>query len=86
MSAANPGLVSESRDTMLIFRADSAGICTDRLTPKQRRVWGSIEQIIQAVDRTGRPLHPKLFSLWQWAQTSAHTIYIEVLDEKHTTT
>jgi hypothetical protein len=33
-----------------------AGIHSDRLTPKQRRVWGAIEQIIQAVDRTGRPL------------------------------
>lgn len=68
-------------------RADattSDGIRTDRLTPKQRRIWGSIEQIIRAVDRTGRPLHPKLFSLWQWARTSGHTIYIEVLDEKHT--
>lgn len=70
-------------------RADataSDGIRTDRLTPKQRRIWGSIEQIIQAVDRTGRPLHPKLFSLWRWAQTSGHTIYIEMLDEKNAAT
>jgi hypothetical protein len=70
-------------------RADanaSDGIRTDRLSPKQLQIWRSIEQIIQAVDRTGRPLHPKLFSLWQWAQTSGHTIYIEVLNEKHTAT
>jgi hypothetical protein len=70
-------------------RADanaSDGIRTDRLSPKQLQTWRSIEQVIQAVDRTGRPLHPRLFSLWQWAQTSGHTIYIELLDEKNTTT
>jgi hypothetical protein len=67
-------------------RADataSVGIRTDRLTPRQLQTWRSIEQIIQAVDRTGRPLHPRLFSLWQWARTSGHAIYIELIDEKN---
>lgn len=61
----------------------SDGIRTDRLTTRQLQTWRSIEQIVQAVDRTGRPLHPRLFSLWQWARTSGHSIYIEMLDEKN---
>ncbi len=67
-------------------RADataSDGIRTDRLTPRQLQTWRSIEQIVRAVDRTGRPLHPRLFSLWQWARTSGHAIYIELIDEKN---
>jgi hypothetical protein len=61
----------------------SDGIRTDRLSPKQLQTWRSIEQVIQAVDRTGRPLHPRLFSLWRWAQTSGHPIIVELLDEKN---
>lgn len=61
----------------------SEGIRTDRLTPRQLRTWRSVEQIIQAVDRAGRPLHPRLFSLWRWAQISGHAICIELLDDKN---
>ncbi len=61
----------------------SDGIRTDRLTPRQLQTWRSIEQIVRAVDRTGRPLHPRLFSLWQWAGTSGHVIYIELIDKKN---
>ncbi len=39
----------------------SDGIRTDRLTPTQLQTWRSIERIVQATDRTGRPLHPRLF-------------------------
>ncbi len=59
----------------------STGILTDRLTQKQLQTWRSIEQIVQAVDRGGRPIHPRLQSLWQWARTSGHTIYIEMPTE-----
>jgi hypothetical protein len=61
----------------------SDGIRTDRLTPRQLQTWRLIQQIVEAVDRTGRPLHPRLSSLWQWAQSSGNTIYIEILDEKN---
>ncbi len=49
----------------------SDGIRTDRLTPRQLQTWRSIERIVQAVDGSGRPLHPKLFSLWQWPKQAA---------------
>jgi len=58
------------------------GIHLDRLTARQLQTWRSIEQIIQAVDRAGQPLHPRLLSLWRWAQRCSHTIYIELLEEK----
>ncbi len=61
----------------------SDGIRTDRLTPRQLQTWRAIERIVQAVDRTRRPLHPRLFSLWQWALTSGHVIYVELIDEKN---
>lgn len=64
----------------------SEGIRTDRLTPRQLQIWRSIEQIVQSVDRIGRPLHPRLFSLWQWARTSRYAIFIEILDEKNPST
>lgn len=76
------GAEVQSRATGGEFTA-SEGIRTDRLTPRQLQTWRSIEQIVQAVDRTGRPLHPRLFSLWKWAQTSGNRITIEILDEKN---
>ena len=64
----------------------SDGIRIDRLSPKQLQTWRSIEQIIQAVDRAGRPLHPRLFGLWRWAQGCGHAIYVEIVDEKNPST
>jgi len=58
----------------------SSGFRTDRLTPKQRRIWGEIEKIVQATDKTGRPLHPMLHSLWQRIQSSGHTASIEMTE------
>ncbi len=43
----------------------------------------SIEQVVQAVVGSGRLLHPKLFSLWQWAQSGGHATYVELIDEKN---
>ena len=55
-----------------------AGIRTDRLTPKQLRIWRSIERIALARNAAGSPLHPRLECLWHQAQSSGHTIYIEM--------
>jgi hypothetical protein len=56
------------------------GIRTDRLTEKQLNIWKSIEQVFVAVSQNGQPLHPKLYSLWRWAQMSGHLISIELWD------
>ncbi len=60
----------------------SDGIRNDRLFPRSEQSRRSIGRIVQAVDGSGRPLHPRLFSLWRWTQTSGHVIYIELIDEK----
>ncbi len=55
---------------------DSAtGIRTDRLTPKQLRIWGKIENVIQVADKRGRLAHPKLHSLWQRVQESGPQLF-----------
>lgn len=58
------------------------GFVTERLSPRQLKVWTSIERIALAEDRAGRPLHPKLRSLWHWAETCGRPIYVELLDRK----
>ncbi len=62
-----------------------SGIRTDRLSPKQLRIWQSIQNIASAVDRSGRPLHPTLYELWRSAEQSGHLIFIELVTGGHWT-
>jgi len=57
--ATVPGTQAQSRERVRAAAPDS-GICTDRLTSKQLRIWREIEQIAEAADKAGRPLHPRL--------------------------
>ncbi len=59
------------------------GIRPDRLPPRKLRAWRSIEAIVFARDDSGRLYHPRLHSLWQWAETSGHVIYIHLVSPKH---
>lgn len=61
----------------------SPGIHTERLSPRELRAWRAIEAIVFATDDSGRFSHPRLQSLWQWAETSGHVIYIELRGRKH---
>jgi len=56
----------------------ATGILTDRLSAKQLARWRKIERIVLAVDAQGQILHPVLYALWKWADTSGHAIYIEI--------
>lgn len=58
------------------------GIRTDRLSPRQLRVWETIKRIVFAKDASGRFSHPKLHGLWQWLETSGHVVYMELPDPK----
>jgi hypothetical protein len=62
-----------------------SGLRTDRLSPKQLRIWQSIQNIASALDRSGRPLCPKLKELWRSAQQSGHLIFIELVTGGHWT-
>jgi hypothetical protein len=66
----------------VVRESSAAGISTDRLSSSQLRTWKSIQGIVFAQDKAGRLLHPTLHSLWQQAEASGHTIYIEMPEPK----
>jgi len=70
---------SESQESVTSQSAPpTAGLMTDRLSPKQLRIWRALEQIALARNGAGQPLRPVLYELHSWAQTSTIPIYIEM--------
>ena len=59
-----------------------SGIRTDCLTPKQIRIWEQIESIAEASDGAGRPAHPRLNSLWEWAKGNGHSVFIRMAEKR----
>src|SRR5512136_18049 len=57
-----------------------AGIRTDRLNKQHLQDLMSIQTIVLAVDLRGQPLRPRLYSLWQWAQSDGHEIALEFME------
>ena len=55
----------------------ATGLITTRLSPKEFEKWKAIERVVFAEDATHQLLHPTLVSLWQWVETSGHSVYIE---------
>jgi len=54
------------------------GIRTERLSPRQLRVWKRIESVVHAHDFKGRALRPILEMLWGKADSCGHAIFIEL--------
>lgn len=55
------------------------GFVTDRLSDGELGKWKVIEQIVFAEGNEQQALHPTLRNLWQWIETSGHTVYIEII-------
>ncbi len=55
---------------------------TERLSPRQTRLWNAIRRVAVARDSQGRPLHPTLDSLWRAVEQSGHQIFIELITDK----
>mgnify|MGYP000476399603 CR=1 len=55
------------------------GFVTERLSPVELEKWKGIERIVFAENVEGQPSHPTLRNLWQWIETSGHTVYIEII-------
>lgn len=55
------------------------GFVTERLSVSEQEKWKAIEQIVFAEDKGGQSLHPTLRNLWQWIETSGHTVFIEII-------
>ena len=84
---AMPGMRAEERVREASNLADltapaAPGICTDRLSPKQLRVWKAIEAIVFAKDASGRLNHPKLHSLWRQIEIGGNVVRVELPDPK----
>ncbi len=73
-------LPAQSQSFDIADAGSPSGFRTDRLTPKQLRIWGEIEKIALAADKGGRPLHPELYGLWQRIQASGHMVHIEMME------
>src|SRR5262249_9765017 len=59
--------------------ATGTGLITDWLSAKQLKRWDAIKRLALAQEADHKPLHPTLPQLWEWAETSGHAIYIELL-------
>jgi hypothetical protein len=59
----------------------TSGILTERIPARHLARWQAIERLVFAEDDTGQPLHPTLRSLYEWAESSGHAIYIELITE-----
>ena len=87
MLAVVPGIETADRSYRELARAGrtteiAPGIHTDRLSARELRIWKKIEAIVLAQESPGRYAHPVLYGLWQWAGTSGHVIYIQLVDPK----
>lgn len=55
---------------------------TERLSPRQIRLWNAIRKVVVAQDPHGRPLHPTLEGLWRAVERSGHLVFIELITDK----
>ena len=59
------------------------GLLTNRLSNKEMERWKEVERIVFAEDANRQPLHPTLRGLWEWIETSGHTVYVEFVRNNH---
>ncbi len=64
--------------------AEPMGLLTSRLKPKQLAVWREIEQLVFAEDAERQALHPTLRLMWEWIETSGHSVYVELICSNRT--
>ena len=57
--------------------AKPTGLITTRLSSKELEKWKAIEHVVFAEDTNYQPMHPTLVGLWEWVETSGHTVYVE---------
>ncbi len=59
----------------------STGLITERIPARLLPKWQAIEKLALGEDAKGQPLHPTLRNLWEWAESSGHAIYIELIGQ-----
>ncbi len=58
--------------------AESSGLITTRLSVKELERWKVIERLALAEGADRQPLHPTLRNLWEWIETSGHTVFVQI--------
>ncbi len=61
--------------------SNSSAFRTDRLSPRQMRLWNSIRKIALETDHTGRAMHPVLYGLWCSVEQSGHRVFVELITD-----
>ncbi len=59
----------------------AAGLLTHRLSSRQRRTWESIQRIVVAMDKEGRPVHPVIYGLLRRIEESGCAIQLEIIEK-----
>ncbi|QQS46163.1 MAG: hypothetical protein IPM66_19955 [Acidobacteriota bacterium] len=56
----------------------SKGLAPIVANERDRHKWDEIEELVFMDDEDGQPIHPTLRWLWQWLDTSGHTVYVDI--------
>jgi len=56
------------------------GFVTARLSVRELEKWQKIEKVVFAENDSRQPLHPTLRNMWQWIETSGHTVYVDIVN------
>lgn len=59
-------------------RTLATGLILIRLPQRERERFEAVEDLVFAEDENFQPLHPTLRSLWEWVETSGHSVFVEV--------
>jgi len=69
--------MSEAKYEVISSTGQRTGLITTRLSARELEKWKAIEQIVFSEDANHQPLYPTLSGLWEWVETSGHTVYVE---------
>ena len=73
---------SSAQNVPGLAEASPSSFRTDRLSPRQIRLWTAIRGVVVARDPYGLPLHPTLDRLWHTVERSGHLVFIELITDK----
>jgi hypothetical protein len=73
---------SNAREAAGLTVSRPSAFRTDRLSPRQIKLWNAIRKIALARNPHGRPLYPTLDGLWHAVEQSGHLVFIELITDK----
>jgi len=83
LSLFAPPPQSSAQDAPSFVTSSPSAFRTDRLSPRQIRLWNAIRKIVLAPDPHGCPLHPTLHGLWRTVEQSGYLVFVELITDKN---